>query len=62
LRGQDAVISAVGATGFVDQKKFIDASIRAGVKRFIPSEFSSNTLSDAVIQLVPRFEQNCCLG
>ncbi|KAJ6079283.1 hypothetical protein N7467_009036 [Penicillium canescens] len=57
LRGQDAVISAVGATGFVDQKEFIDASIRAGVKRFIPSEFPSNTLSDAVIQLVPLFEQ-----
>ncbi|KAJ6043999.1 uncharacterized protein N7446_002196 [Penicillium canescens] len=57
LRGQDAVTSAVAATGFVDQKKFIDASIRAGVKRFIPSEFSSNTLSDAAIQLVPLFEQ-----
>jgi hypothetical protein len=27
------------------------------VKRFIPSEFSSNTLSDTIIQLVPLFEQ-----
>lgn len=57
MRGQDTVISAVGATGFVDQKKVIDASIRAPVKRFIPSEFASDTLSDAVIQLVPLFEQ-----
>lgn len=47
----------MGATGFVDQKKFIDASIRAGVERFIPSGLPSNTLSDAVIQLVPLFEQ-----
>lgn len=54
--GQDAVISAVGATGFMDQKAFIDAAVKAGIKRFIPSEFSSNTLSDAVRQLVPVFE------
>ncbi|KAF5861524.1 hypothetical protein ETB97_012850 [Aspergillus alliaceus] len=57
LKGQDAVVSAVGATGFSEQKKFIDAAVRAGVRRFIPSEFSANTLSDAVIQLVPFLEQ-----
>ncbi|EXJ92989.1 hypothetical protein A1O3_01545 [Capronia epimyces CBS 606.96] len=56
LQGQDAVISAVGAAGFQSQKTLIDASIKAGVKRFIPSEFSSNTLSDTVRQLVPVFE------
>ncbi|OQD87075.1 hypothetical protein PENANT_c006G01804 [Penicillium antarcticum] len=57
LKGQDVVFSALGATGFHDQKKFIDASIRAGVKRFIPPEFSSNTYSDAFIQLVPLVQQ-----
>ncbi|KAH8658341.1 NmrA-like family protein [Xylariales sp. PMI_506] len=56
LRGQDAVISTVGATGFSDQKTIIDAAIEAGVMRFIPSELSSNTRSDAVRQLVPVFE------
>ncbi|KAJ4993146.1 isoflavone reductase family protein [Stagonosporopsis vannaccii] len=56
LEGQDAVISSVGATGFQDQKILIDAAIRARVKRFIPSEFSSNTMSPAVRQLVPVFE------
>lgn len=57
FKGQDAVISLVGATAFGEQIKFIDAAIRAGVKRFIPSEFSANTLSDAVRQLLPLWEQ-----
>lgn len=55
--GQDAVISVVGMGGFIEQKKFIDAAVSAGVKRFIPSEFSSNTLSPAVLQLLPVFGQ-----
>ncbi|RYN60366.1 hypothetical protein AA0119_g13268 [Alternaria tenuissima] len=56
LEGQDAVVSCVGATGFQDQRVLIDAAIKARVKRFIPSEFSSNTMSAAVCQLVPVFE------
>ena len=56
FKGQDAVVSAVGASGFLDQKKIIDAAIKARVKRFIPSEFSSNTLSNAVQDLVPVFQ------
>lgn len=57
LKDQDAVISAVGATGFGDQKKVIDAAIRVGVKRYIPSEFSVNTLSSSVLELLPLFVQ-----
>ncbi|RDW60608.1 hypothetical protein BP6252_11991 [Coleophoma cylindrospora] len=57
FQGQDAVISVVGMGGFTEQKKFIDAAVSAGVKRFIPSEFSSNTLSPAVLQLLPVFGQ-----
>jgi len=57
FKGQDVVISAVGLGGFTEQKKFIDAAVSAGVKRFIPSEFSANTLSPAVLQLLPVFEQ-----
>ncbi|RDW91654.1 hypothetical protein BP5796_02819 [Coleophoma crateriformis] len=57
FQGQDAVISVVGMGGFTEQKKFIDAAVAAGVKRFIPSEFSSNTLSPAVLQLLPVFGQ-----
>ncbi|OKL57984.1 hypothetical protein UA08_06859 [Talaromyces atroroseus] len=61
FKGQDAVVSAVGATGFGEQKKFVDAAVRAGIKRFIPSEFSANTLSDSVIQLLPLFAQKQAL-
>lgn len=56
FKGHDAVISTVGATGFSDQKSAIDAAIKAGVKRYIPSELSTNTLSDAVRELLPLFE------
>lgn len=56
LKGHDAVVSTVGATGFSDQKVVIDAAIKAGVQRFIPSELSMNTLSKAVRELVPVFE------
>jgi NmrA-like family. len=55
--GKDVVISVVGATAFGEQKKFVDAAIRAGVKRFIPSEFSINSQNDAVLQLLPLFGQ-----
>ncbi|KFZ07800.1 hypothetical protein V502_09746 [Pseudogymnoascus sp. VKM F-4520 (FW-2644)] len=57
FKGQDAVISAVGATGLGEQKKFVDASIRAGVKRFIPSEFSASSQDKAVVGLLPLFGQ-----
>ncbi|KAH7397613.1 hypothetical protein BKA64DRAFT_695009 [Cadophora sp. MPI-SDFR-AT-0126] len=57
FKGQDAVISVVGLSGFGQQKSFIDAAVSAGVKRFIPSEFSSNTLSPAVLELLPMFGQ-----
>lgn len=56
FRGQDAVVSAVGAEGFADQIKYVDAAIKAGVKRFLPSELSTNTTSDVVRELVPVFQ------
>ncbi|KAL5333976.1 hypothetical protein BJX70DRAFT_391753 [Aspergillus crustosus] len=57
FRGQDAVISAVGATGFAEQKKLVDLAIQAGVARFIPSEFSADSQNDAVLALLPLFRQ-----
>lgn len=56
FEGQDAIISTVGAAAFLDQKILIDAAIKAKVQRFIPSEFSSNTQSAAVRDLLPVFE------
>lgn len=57
FRGQDAVVSNIGAAAFLDQKKMIDAAIEAGVKRFIPSEFSVDSMSPTVRDLLPLFEQ-----
>ncbi|KAJ9609687.1 hypothetical protein H2200_006015 [Cladophialophora chaetospira] len=54
--GQDAIVSTIGGAGFTQQRAFIDAAIKAGVKRFLPSELSSNTRSDAVRKLLPLFE------
>ncbi|KPM46346.1 hypothetical protein AK830_g88 [Neonectria ditissima] len=57
LKGQDAVISALGAAAFGEQKKIVDAAVRAGVKRFLPSEFSASIEDDTVLQLLPLFTQ-----
>ncbi|OTA06117.1 isoflavone reductase family protein [Trichoderma parareesei] len=57
FEGQDVVISALGAAGLGEQKKLVDAAIRAGVKRFLPSEFSSSSQDAAVLQLLPIFGQ-----
>jgi hypothetical protein len=56
FEGQYAIVSAVGAGGFPDQKRITDMVVKGGAKRFPPSEFSSNTLSDIVQELVPVFQ------
>ena len=56
FKGQDAVISLVARAVVGDQNKFVDAAIAAGVKRFIPSEFGTNTLSDKLPAIAPVFE------
>jgi hypothetical protein len=53
--GQDAVISIVGGTGIGEQKVYVDAAVKAGVKRFLPSEFGINGQSEAVKKLTPFF-------
>ncbi|PON23685.1 hypothetical protein TGAM01_v207332 [Trichoderma gamsii] len=55
FKGQDAVISALGNAGFGEQKKVVDAAISAGVKRFLPSEFSASSQDAGVLQLLPLF-------
>ncbi|KAJ5989765.1 hypothetical protein N7499_010298 [Penicillium canescens] len=42
LKGQDAVVSAVGSAATRDQIKIADAAIEAGVKRFIPAEYGTD--------------------
>lgn len=55
FKGQDAVISVVGGTGFADQRGIIDAAVTAGVRRFFPSEFGINGQSEVARQLTPFF-------
>ena len=45
LQGQDAVISTLGSTAIDQQLLLVEAASLAGIKRFIPSEFGSNTLN-----------------
>lgn len=55
FKGQDAVVSALGAGGLGDTTKVIDAAVKAGVKRFLPSEYGSNTLNAKATALIPVF-------
>jgi hypothetical protein len=41
--GVDAIVSVVGSLALPSQLSYIDAAIKAGVKRFIPSEFGCDT-------------------
>ncbi|KUJ15404.1 NAD(P)-binding protein [Mollisia scopiformis] len=51
LKGIDAVVSTVAVEAQDSQHLLIDASVAAGVKRFIPSEFGSCTTSPEVASL-----------
>ena len=52
LQGIDVVVSNLGFTDlFTNQKALIDAAVEAGVKRFIPSEFGSDTANPLVRKL-----------
>jgi putative NADH-flavin reductase len=53
LRGQEALISAIPKHG--EQPALIDAAIAAGVQRFIPSEFGSNTIGNDKVRALPVF-------
>lgn len=43
FRGQDVIICTVTLEAVLGQKSIIDAAIKAGVKRFIPSDYGSIT-------------------
>lgn len=52
----DAVISTITTTAVSLQKNLLDASLKAGIKRFIPSEFGSDTLNPKTRKL-PVYKQ-----
>jgi len=56
LANQDAVISLLGLSAIGDQQyALIEAAIKAGVKRFLPSEFGLDTASARLLSVVPPF-------
>ena len=56
LRGQDALISAIGFGAISLENNLIDAAIAAGVKRFFPSEYGVNNTHPAARALSPVFD------
>lgn len=51
LRGHEAVISTLASAAIATQLLLIEAAAKAGVQRFIPSEFGSNTLHEKTREL-----------
>lgn len=55
FKGQDAIISTIATASAVQQQTIIDAAIKAGVKRFVPSEFGSDTRNDKAMAILPQY-------
>ncbi|UNI18534.1 hypothetical protein JDV02_004798 [Purpureocillium takamizusanense] len=51
FRGQDALVSTIGFDSILAQKPMIDAAVEAGVKRFIPADYTSFSTDPAAAQL-----------
>ncbi|KAK6086030.1 oxidoreductase [Seiridium cupressi] len=51
LQGQDAVVSVIAAPALDKQFPLIDAAVEAGVRRFIPSEYGSDTTNPKTVTL-----------
>ncbi|KAI1749144.1 NAD(P)-binding protein [Xylaria castorea] len=55
LQDHDAVVSTLGGAALAGQLLLVEAAAKAGVKRFVPSEFGSNTVHPKTSQL-PAFK------
>ncbi|KAI0119570.1 NAD(P)-binding protein [Daldinia grandis] len=53
LSGQDAVVSTVGFEGLPYQIPLVQAAVKAGVKRFIPSEYGGDAENEKALGLPP---------
>ncbi|MCJ1437472.1 hypothetical protein MMC27_006859 [Xylographa pallens] len=53
FRGQDAIVSTLSHAATGAHKAIIDAAVAAGVQRFIPSEFGSDTQNANLRALLP---------
>ncbi len=55
FKGQDAIVSTIATANAVQQQAIIDSAIKAGVKRFVPSEFGSDTQNEKAMELLPQY-------
>ncbi|KAI4146986.1 MAG: hypothetical protein LQ340_005736, partial [Diploschistes diacapsis] len=55
---QDVVIATVTIQGIGQQKPVIDAALKAGVKRFVPFEFGTDTFKENGRDLMPSFKHS----
>lgn len=53
FEGQDAVVMTTSFHVYGQEGKFIDAAVKAGVRRFIPSDFGSNTNNKNTLAMFP---------
>jgi hypothetical protein len=53
--GQDAVLSLLGLSAISQQYALVEAAVKAGIKRFLPSEFGLDNASEQVLAVVPPF-------
>ncbi|OCL15265.1 NmrA-like family protein [Glonium stellatum] len=53
LQGQDVVVSAIATFSTQQQKTIVDAAVKAGIKRFIPSEYGVDTSLPQIPKILP---------
>lgn len=53
FEGQDVVVSTIATISLSQQEKVINAAVKAGVKRFNPSEYGMDTSRDYLEELLP---------
>lgn len=54
FKGIDAIVAA--SSNIAPQKDFIAAATKAGVKRYLPSEFGGYTRDAETLELLPMFQ------
>ncbi len=53
FKDQDAIVSAIATFSTTLQKTIIDAAVKAGVKRFLPSEYGVDTARSEIEDYLP---------
>lgn len=55
FEGMEVIVSAISMFGMLEQFKFIDAAVAAGVKRYFPTEYGLDKIPDWLVEIRPVF-------